>query len=180
METKLRKEIIEASTLDEAAALLGKDIGLKKPASLEHTRRALEDPQFARALLSTRKLPHIRDQLLAAALQSTKSRASRAMEGVLKWGMEGLKPAEPWVISQRLAACKACEYQTDAPETLLYRGASVFVGKGKKICALCNCLTNTKAAISTEHCPAQDPENPEQSRWGEPWVALDKHPKGPW
>lgn len=180
METKLRKEILEASTLEEAAALLGEDIGLRRPASLDQTRRALEDPQFARALLSTRKLPHVRDQLLAAAGQSATSLASQAVDGVLKWGMEGLRPAEPWVISRRLAACKICEYHTDAPESLLFRGARVLVGKDKKICALCNCLTNTKAAISTEHCPAQDPKSPEQSRWAEPWVPLDEHPKGPW
>jgi hypothetical protein len=190
----LPENFAAAGTLDEAAARLGALIGLDGPAPLAATRRALEDPQFARALIGLRLLPEARDRLLAGGLRVSSAPASaapppapgplgtvaKAAGAVLKWGMEGLHPAEPWVIERRLAACNSCEFQAPAPDNLVYRGAKVVVGKDARICTLCHCLTNTKAALASEHCPARDPENPELSRWGEAWTDPAGHPDGPW
>ncbi|WP_340108941.1 hypothetical protein [Pikeienuella sp. HZG-20] len=192
-------EVAAAATIEEAAARLGALLELDGSAPLPATRRALRDPDFARALIGVRKLPAIRDRLLAGEVQvsaaptsaaPTSANAPRppsaaqsvvhAAGAVLKWGMEGMRPAKPWVIERRLAACNACEFQADAPDTLIYRGAKVVVGKDAKICTVCACLTNTKAAISTERCPKRDPEHPELSRWGEPWTDPAEHPDGPW
>ena len=185
VEASTFEEVASAATIEEAAARLGALLEMDGPAPIPATRRALEDPDFARALVGMRKLPAVRDRLLAgkfraAAPASATGSVLKAAGAVLKWGMEGLRPAKPWVIERRLAACNACEFQAEAPDTLVYRGAKVAVGKDAKICTICNCLTNTKAAISTESCPEPDPERPELSRWGEVWTDPAGHPDGPW
>ena len=184
MDQTLPPEVTEAPTIEEAARHLGAALLLEGPAPIGATRRALGDPQFAKVLVATRKMPLVRDKLLSepetAPVPSGGTLARKAAGSVLKWGMAGMKPAAPWVIERRLAACVACEHQTPAPNTLVYRGAKVAVGKDAMICTLCHCLTNTKAAISTEHCPGQDPDDPGLSRWGEPWVPPEDHPEGPW
>lgn len=187
-ETTLPAEIAEAPSLEVAAERLGAALGLDGAAPLAATEHALAEPLYARALLATRKLPALRDRFLASpgetkirdAEPSSAALARKAAGGILKWGMEGLKPAEPWVIERRLAACNACEFQAPAPDTLVYRGARVAVGKDAKICTLCHCLTNTKAAIPSERCPAPSPDDPGLSRWQEPWVPPEEHPEGPW
>lgn len=180
----------DTDDLSLAAERLGRELGLEGPAPAVATRRALADSDFARALRAVRKMPELRDQMLAApetarirSVEAARSvpasvppppssakLAAKAAGAVLKWGMDGLKPAQPWVIERRLAACAACEFQVPAPDTLVYRGTKVVAGKDAKICVRCHCLTNTKAAISTENCPEKDPQNPSFSRWQEPWV----------
>lgn len=184
MDHPFLREIFDAASLEEAAQRLGTALDLDGPAPLDATQRALDDPRYAKALIAVRKLPSIRDKLLAdqgaAPAPSAGALAQKAAESLLKWGKEGMKPAAPWIIKRRLAACNSCDYQAPAPETLVYRGAKVAVGKDAKICTICHCLTNTKAAISTERCPVRAAENPELSRWGETWVPSEEHPKGPW
>jgi hypothetical protein len=194
--TTLPDDIRTAPSEEVAAQRLGTLLGLAKPAPLAATRRALKDPLFARALITARKIPAVRDQLLiapdtariapASGLDTPHTPSSsarivaKAASATLKWGMEGLRHAEPWVIERRLAACNDCEFQDDAPDTLVYRGAKVVVGKDAKICKRCHCLTNTKAALSTEHCPERDTKNPALSRWGEPWVDPKELSGWPW
>lgn len=176
MKPVLPKEVVEASSIEEAARRLGTAIDLPGSAPLAATRRALSDPFYARALMATRKFPAIRDRFLSEPVTtsgetpSAAALASKAAGGVLKWGMEGLRPAEPWIIRRRLAACGTCEFQAPAPNTLIYRGARIAVGEGATICRSCHCLINTKAALSTERCPERDPADPSRSRWGEPWI----------
>lgn len=188
--------VTDATTLPEAAAALGDLLGLEKSAPLDATQRALDDRLYARALLSARNIPQLRQQLLMApdtiniapaagekrpaTTSSNLKLAAKAAAAALKWGAEGLKHAEPWVIERRLAACNSCEFQADAPDTLMYRGVKVAVGKDAKICTQCECLTNTKAALATEHCPEKSTENPDLSRWQEPWLDTDKLSKWPW
>jgi len=175
-----------------AAARLGEELGLDGPAPAMATQRAMKDPDFVRALKALRKFPELRDQMLAApetarirkpgdtlpphepqsddAPPSAAQLAAKAAGAVLKWGMDGLQPAQPWVIERRLAACNACNFQVPAPDTLAYRGAKVLAGKDATICKVCHCLIKTKAAISTEACPEKDLDNPALSRWQEPWT----------
>lgn len=188
MTLALLNDLRKAPDLQTAASQLGTVLGLGKAAPEEVTKRVLDDPSFGQMLIGLRNLPEMRDRVLAKAMQDSAAEAhprpikvvKQAAKSVLRWGMEGMKPAEPWVITQRIATCNACEYQVPAPETLIYRGAKVVAGKDAKICSVCNCLTNTKAAISTERCPVKSDENPEESKWGEPWVDVADHPKGPW
>lgn len=193
---ELPEDVSQAPSLEIAAERLGQILGLKQPAPLNATQRALDNPLYARALLTARKMPAVRQQLLVApetvnitplaGIESKPPPASslqiiaKSAAAVLKWGADGLKHAEPWVIERRLSACGRCEFQTDAPDTLIYRGAKVVVGKDAKICEQCACLTNTKAALAIEHCPEKDLANPELSRWQEPWVDTDKLSKWPW
>lgn len=185
----LPDEITKAKDLSEVAQKLGLHLGLDSPAPLAAAKRACSDELYARALHSLRKLPQMRDLVLAAANDVKTNEPSgptnselvkKAANSVLKWGMDGLKPSEPWIIEKRLAACNACDKQVPAPNTLIYKGATIAVGKDAKICATCNCLTNTKAAIPTEKCPERAMDNPNLSRWGEPWEPIEEHPEGPW
>ena len=187
----LPPDIVNAPTPEGAAKRLGKALGLSGPAPVAATRRALSEALYAKALWSSRKIPALRDQLLAAADQmrisgsadntpTTAQLVGKSIKGALKWGMEGLKPAEPWVIQRRLAACLACPHNVPAPDKLVYRGAKVVVGKDATICDACHCLVNTKAAISTELCPEKHPDRPGLSRWEEAWVPPKEHPEGPW
>jgi hypothetical protein len=184
----LPDDVLDAGSVEDAAARLGEHLGLDGAAPLAATRRALDDPLYARALWSSRKLPELRSQLVAAAVaEAERARppssgvlAAKAAGSVLKWGMEGLRHAEPWRIQRRLAACARCEFRAPAPNTLIYRGAKVVAGKDAKICTACHCLINTKAALATERCPERDPSDPSVSRWGEPWVPPEEHPEGPW
>ena len=191
---ELPESVLNASSTEKAAEALGQILGLDEAAPLEATRRAIKNPIYAQALLAARKMPAVRQQLLVAPEtvtiappagqtkppKSSARVAAKAAAATLKWGAEGLKHAEPWVIERRLAACSNCEYQVDAPDTLIYRGAKVIVGDDAKICAQCDCLTNTKAAMETEHCPEKDPNDPSLSRWQEPWVDPATLSKWPW
>ncbi|WP_434052587.1 MAG: hypothetical protein RDA78_25620 [Roseibium sp.] len=192
----LPEEVRKATSLSDAAAHLGAYLELSGPAPEAATQRALDNPLYARALVSLRKMPELRDQVLESAeslrvhgqpteaaqsvVNNEKSVAAQAAGALLKWGMAGLEHAKPWQIETRLAACNACSFLADAPDDLIYRGAKVFVGKDAKICSSCRCLVNTKAALATEHCPERDPDDPNLSRWGEPYVLPEEHPKGPW
>jgi hypothetical protein len=183
--------LAETASLKEASLRLGEYLGLEGEAPEAATRRALNEPLYLKALCSVRRMPSVLDQLLANELGIAGPPAAEKKYGagqlvataaasLLKWGAQGLPVAKPWVIESRLAACDSCEHQQAAPDTLVYRGAKVAVGKDAKICTLCGCLTNTKAAIATELCPSPDPHVPGRSRWGEPWVDPNEHPKGPW
>ena len=181
--TNFLDEIRAAPSIGQAAALLGARLNLGGPAPEKATRRALDDPRYARALDATRKLPDLLARLLAAPEAAPRSSArvtAKAAGSALKWGMEGLEPARPWDISRRLAACRACPHEVPAPDTLVYRGAKVVAGKDARICEICGCLTNTKAAMARERCPEKDPDDPETSRWGEPWTPTDRETRWPW
>ncbi|MEM6374714.1 MAG: hypothetical protein AAF672_01630 [Pseudomonadota bacterium] len=187
-----------------AAAQLGQALGLPGPAPEAATRRALSDPEYARALKAVRMMPALRDQMLAApdsarirkpgaaiapepthaapprpaqaeprphtSPPSTAKLAAQAAGAALKWGMTGLKQAQPWVIERRLSACNACEFHAPAPDTLAYRSARKVAGDDVMICTSCHCITKAKAAMASEHCPERDPHNPHLSRWQEPWA----------
>lgn len=172
-----------APDIESAAERLGQLLDLPGPAPTAAAERVLTNPLFARALFAARKIPAARHWLLTApadapnieeaeqtkAAQSPLKLAGKAASSLLKWGMAGLEHAKPWEIERRLAACQACEFQEDAPDTLVYRGAAIAVGKDAKICSICHCLINTKAALATERCPKRDLNSPDLSLWGEPW-----------
>ena len=185
MAPALPSDIRSADSLELAAEKLGHFLGLPDAAPLEATRRALDEPRYALALMASRKMPEVRNRLLETGLPagggtSGAAVVGKAARGILKWGADGLRMAEPWVIQKRLAACEACELNVPAPDTLVYRGARVAVGPGARICDSCKCLIKTKVALSTEHCPERDRDDAEMSRWGEPFVAPEEHPAGPW
>lgn len=193
--------VLAAPTPDAAAVALGAFLGLEGAAPVDAARRAQKDPYFAQGLYAARKMPAVIRQMLVApdTVRFPQARAAtpaaeeplapppppgtgsvlaKAGAAVLKWGMSGLKHAQPWQIETRIAACNACPHQAPAPDTLIYRGAKVVAGKDARICTLCHCLTNTKAALATETCPDRDPAAPALSRWQEPYV--DPQDSGLW
>ena len=99
---------------------------------------------------------------------------SKATKALFAWGKTGFQRADEATIERRWAACQACEFLTDPPQTMMYQGIKLLAGKETKICSACGCAANKKVMLPTEKCPKQDPENPELSRWGEPWI-VTKH-----
>jgi len=82
--TILPDEVVQAGSVVEAAERLGALLGLEGAAPLAATRRALNDPRYIRALWSSRKLPELRAEVLAAAVPSSRAVAAKAAGGILK------------------------------------------------------------------------------------------------
>ena len=93
----------------------------------------------------------------------------KATKALFAWGKTGFQRADEEVVKRRWAACQGCDFLTDPPKTMMYQGIKLLAGKGTKICSACGCVANKKVTLPTEKCPKQDPDNPNLSRWGEPW-----------
>ncbi|MDS9469149.1 hypothetical protein RGQ15_16425 [Paracoccus sp. MBLB3053] len=179
----LPDEITNSTSIERAAERLRELLHFEGSLPLAAVKKAIENERYATALMAMRKNPELLERLLASAEprnEPSVGPATNAAKSILKWGMKGLEVAKPWIISKRLAACKTCPFEEPAPDGLSYRGAKLVVGQAARVCSVCGCLTNTKAAMAHEKCPEKDPANPDTSRWGEPWVAPDSKPRWPW
>jgi hypothetical protein len=188
MTTVERTDFREAESFEEARASLGDMLGLDAPVEAEVARRALVDPKYAMYLMMVRESPALRDKLLnhpgnedyAAPASPRRSEApppqgaaalsAQAVRSMAKWARTGFRKADEEMIARRWAACQACEFLTDPPKSLVYRGLTLIMGSESKICSACGCLARKKAAMPTEACPRADPVNPALTRWGEPLV----------
>ena len=179
--------------LGQARRRLGELINLDGPASASITRRAMADERFAFYLMFTKDSPELLKQLLEdprnrdfdgapgdappaqatvrGADQGSLALAGKAVKALYNWGKAGFEAADEETIERRWAACRACAFMTDPPETMMYQGVKLLAGRGTKICGSCGCLINKKVAIPTERCPEQDPDDPTRSRWGDVWSA---------
>lgn len=188
--------------LGQARRRLGELINLDGPASAAITRRAMADERFAFYLLFTKDSPELQRQLLEdprnrdfdgasgdgasgdapdapsaqatvrGADQGSLALAGKAAKALYNWGKAGFAAADEETIERRWAACRACAFMTDPPETMMYQGVKLLSGRGTKICGSCGCLINKKVATPTERCPEQDPDDPTRSRWGDAWAAA--------
>jgi hypothetical protein len=187
--------LVDMPSLESSQKLLGELINLGKPASEAVTRRAIADQKYAQYLLMTKDIPELRDKLLldprndafqgeggilnedlAAGGQAsdcqpgTSKLLSRATVSFVTWAKSGFKLADQNLLAKRLQACWVCEFLTDPPKTMIYQGVEVVTGKHEKICSACGCFVNKKAALATERCPKQDPDQTNKSRWGDTWI----------
>lgn len=191
-------ELGQIDDLGQARRRLGELINLDGPASTAITRRAMADERFAFYLVFTKDSPELQKQLLddprnhdfdvepadAPAAPSLHAAgritdhgslalAGKAARAIFDWGKAGFKGTDDETVASRWAACRACEFMTDLPATMIYQGVRLLAGRDSKICAACGCLLNKKVAIPTERCPEQDPDDPTRSRWGDAWAAPD-------
>ena len=184
-------EIKETDSLDDLRARFAGVIGWKEPVPAAAFLRAVEDPEYAAALITSRNTPGFLEPLLtdprnatyAPALASQASAISNtellanAARAMLQWGKAGFTIADTETIARREKACLSCEHLT-APKKLLQkllpaRPVRDEVGQrtGDKTCDLCGCQVTKKMRIPTETCPAAHPSAPGMNRWMEPLLA---------
>jgi hypothetical protein len=168
----------EFATLEEGCAALGAFLGLGGPAPAEVFHGALSDPDYARNLIIARPAPAFLKTLIdnpprqardAAGGRSAGELLVKAARSLWAWSRSGLKTVSEETYRQRLAACAACPHHRDPPDRAIYTLAAKAIDvAGRRICALCGCMTASKARMATESCPGIDPARPELTRWGEP------------
>jgi hypothetical protein len=152
--------------------------------SPELLRQILDDPRTAtydrpdvpvaeKGLEETRTASD-HDKMPPAPAHSTAELIGRAGASLLKWSKAGFKAADEGTIQRRWAACRACEFLVDPPQTLLYQGVKLIAGKDVKVCAACGCAANKKIALPSESCPRPHADNPQLTRWGESRPASER------
>jgi hypothetical protein len=173
---------------DEAQSDFADILGVDRELPPAVLRRAMLDSNFAHRLLVSRRAPGFLNALIEdpanarfsppdfpmpdvpageAASASNVELLGRAARSLAKWAAAGFTHADEATRSRRLAACQACPHAVREPQQFAYRLA----GGGSRdtgVCGLCGCPVARKARMSTEACPAADPEQPGLTRWGEP------------
>ncbi len=187
--------IYKAETLGEARDKLGKVLELSDPAATTVTLRVLADPAFAEKLVSVRKFPAWRDQLLsdpknaafelpdpplseseesARPVLSTVALIKKSSKALLRWGASGFKTADTEVVEKRKAACLNCDQLVESPNSVPYQITRTFAGTDRRICAACGCVVSKKVLMATENCPLADIADPSLTRWGEVRIDPDR------
>lgn len=191
----LLEPIYKAETIGEARDKLGEILELAGPAKMTVTLRVLADSAFAEKLISVRKFPSWRDDLLAdpsnsafepadqpsdedevnaRPLTSTVALVKKSSAALLRWAAAGFQKAEPAIVEERKAACLSCDQLVEPPNSFPYQIAKTFAGHDRRICAACGCVVSKKILMATETCPLAGTEDPTRSRWGDLMVQPDQ------
>ena len=179
--------VLDAPSFGEARAALGEMIGLGKPAPANVTARVINDVKYARLVAGVGHLPDWRDKILADPLNAQFDAPEFAADGadqtsipvarhlvgkfaasIVSWGAGGFKLANADLMAQRRSACGSCVFNSETPDRGLYKLARAVARDDKSMCTSCGCLIAKKTALLTEQCPEPSPENPLQTRWGDP------------
>ncbi len=181
-------DINETNSLDELRARLADAIGWREPVPAAALLRAVAEPSYAAALITSRNVPGFLEPLLTdprnaryapqpetkGAELSNVQLLTRAAGAMLRWGKAGFTVADDDVIARREDACLSCEHLSD-PDKLLQQllpsaPVSDAVGRrtGNKVCGLCGCSVAKKIRLPTEACPGAHPTASGMTRWLEP------------
>ncbi|KVK96222.1 hypothetical protein [Burkholderia ubonensis] len=191
-------DIKDTDTLDDLRNRLANAIGWPEPVPVGAFHRAVSDPSYAAALITSRNMTGFLEPLLHdprnAAYDTTSKVANftntqlvaRAAEAMVRWGKAGFSVADDETINRREAACVACPHLGEPNKTLQKllpaRPIRDETGHrtGNKVCTLCGCQVSKKVRLPTENCPGAHPTRPGLSRWLEPLPsALTGHePRG--
>lgn len=171
----------EFATIEEGCIELGTFLGLSAPVSADVFFSMTQDATYARNLIIARSAPAFLDVLLDnpphrfapnrdAADRPAIALLAKAARSLWAWSRSGLRTVADETFQRRLAACAACPHHRDPPDRAIYEFAAKMAGNNgtRQICALCGCLTPSKARMSSESCPDTDPARPGFTRWGEP------------
>lgn len=178
--------IKETDTLDDLRARLARVIGWPEPVPAGAFLRAVNDPSYAVALITSRNTAGFLEPLLydprnrgfdpAGEVTNTQLIA-RAAKAMVSWGKAGFSVADDETIARREAACVACP-NLGEPNKMLQkllparpiRDESGY-RTGNKVCTLCGCQVSKKIRLPTESCPGRHPTRPGMTRWLEPMAA---------
>lgn len=175
--------------MNKSRAALRQLLGVQPALSEDVVRAYAYDPLYANHLWTARKAPAFLNALLAAppAIEREPDEPSEveiirgAIGALLRWSKDGFKTASEETYAERMAICGACP-NLDAPSSRLQHiaarvmapaPASLHEGASqeKTMCRLCGCVMASKARMQSAVCPDRDPDNPQLSRWGQPFQA---------
>ncbi|MBC7862179.1 MAG: hypothetical protein IAF38_04340 [Bacteroidia bacterium] len=160
-------------------------LGLNEPVSEEVLKAAVQNEIYARNLLVSKDSPEMLEILLKNPVKtslankehSTMELVAKAATALLRWGKTGFNIVNQAVLERRENACLSCpnlqEAKSIAQKIVPSLAQKNVAGHrtGKKICALCGCNVSNKMRLPSEACPDKNPENSNQSRWGEPLLS---------
>jgi len=171
------------SDVQEACSKFGELLGLDAPVAPGILYAAIDDEDYARNLLLSRRNSEMLSFLLrqappapaiapvaveaAPVKHSNLELIGKATKALVNWGRSGFSTVEDTVYEKRLAACEACDQLNAPPDTLLYK-ISLKRGEDKRTCKSCGCVVSRKARLTSDTCPLEDAANPALNRWGEP------------
>jgi hypothetical protein len=181
-ETAALRPFRDFAGIEEGCAELGAFLGLAAPAPADAFLSMTQDPTYARNLIIARSAPAFLEALLDnpphrsapnrnAAERPAIELLAKAARSLWAWSRSGLRTVADETLHQRLAACAACPHHRAAPDRAIYQLATTIIGNGdgaRQLCALCGCITPSKARMASESCPDTDPARPAFTRWGEP------------
>ncbi|MCF7696847.1 hypothetical protein KPG66_12315 [Mycetohabitans sp. B2] len=182
-------DIKETDTIDDLRTRLAQVIGWPEPVPVGAFQRAISDPSYAAALITSRNVIGFLEPLLmdprncdfdSAGEVTNAQLISRAAKAMVNWGKAGFTVADDETIARREAACVACpnlgEPNKLVQKLLPARPIRDELGHrtGNKVCTLCGCQVSKKIRLPTESCPGQHPSMPGLSRWLDPLVAKSK------
>lgn len=163
--------------LQQLCEEMGQMLQLDEPVSSTVLQAAVKDEVYARNLLTARGNAPLLKILMAKAQTppttsgprsfSTLNLAGKAAAALLRWGKTGFSVTDSSTRSLRLQACLSCPNLTEAPDQLAYKLMPESMTNG--VCKLCGCSIKAKVRLPSERCPDRDPNNPEKTRWGQPW-----------
>lgn len=173
-------ELKELTDINEACMRFGEILGLSKPVPDSVLYAALDDDDYARNLLLSRRSSELMNMLMAQqanyipkAQQKAKQSGYSNLElieklgkSMWKWGLVGFSTVTEDIYDKRLAACRSCDQLEEAPDQLVYN-FSLKKNEDKRTCKSCGCVVARKARLTTDTCPLEDTGNPGFNRWGE-------------
>ncbi|HEU4717107.1 MAG TPA: hypothetical protein VFU15_04710 [Bacteroidia bacterium] len=172
---------LPGETLADRCMTFAYMLGLDEPVSERVLVAALENPGYARRLLSSRDNEKILYDLLnnpplsgsRGAQFSNGALITKAGKSLMKWALSGFPTVSKETLKRREDACLACPNLRE-PANLLQRftapaerGATAGTRTGNAICSSCGCVVRNKMRLSTESCPETISGNSEMTRWGE-------------
>jgi len=170
-------ELKKITDVHGACTAFGQLLGLKAPVSREVLIAALEDEDYARNLLLSRRNEQMMTHLLRQPLPATISETSpvkfnnfqligKAAKALMDWGKTGFSTVDDNTYEKRMAACERCDQLEKAPDKLVYK-ISLKKAEDKRTCKSCGCVVSRKARLVSDTCPLSDPGNQLLNRWGE-------------
>jgi hypothetical protein len=179
METNL-SELRQMADMQEACLKFGQLLGLDAPVPPGVLYAAMNDEDYVRNLLLSRRNADMLALLLrqapaiepmgpveaAPAKHSNMELIGKATKALVNWGRAGFSTVEEAVYKKRLAACERCDQLDAPPDKLLYK-ISLKRGEDKRTCKACGCVVSRKARLTSDTCPLEDAANPTFNRWGE-------------
>lgn len=181
--------IKQITDIKEARLAFGHLLGLDSPVSEDVLVTAIEDEDYARNLLLSRRDPQLLSMLLQqheAAVPddqtaqhtghhySSLELIGKATKALIGWGMTGFATVEDAVYHKRLSACEGCDQLEQPADKLIYK-ISLKKGEDKRTCKECGCVVARKARLINDTCPMPDAANPGLNRWGESTLKKEKN-----
>jgi hypothetical protein len=177
METNL-SDLKQMNNVQEACAKFGQLLGLDVPVSPNVLYAAMEDEDYARNLLLSRRNSAMLTSLLmqpvpvtALATPTSTNHSNlqligKAAKALLDWGKTGFSTVDEFTYDKRMSACNRCDQLEAPPDKLLYK-ISLSKKEDKRTCKECGCVVSRKARLASDTCPLEDATNPGFNRWSE-------------